>query len=270
MIASTIRVVAQKIRHAPGLRSCTSLWNVVRTPYTRALRILARDQGISVRLAGSSIKIDPSFAAQNWESIETECYRTFAAELRRGDIVYDVGAHIGTYSVLAAQLIGSSGRLVAYEPMEGTRSFLKLHLRLNGAHESVIVRPFCCGSECREALFYHGPDAVGGDSSLVPMQGFEHTRVRVVTLDSEVAELGLVPSVLKIDVEGWEWEVLKGATNTLDRYGPCLLVSLHPKALAQLGASPNTVLAWLETRGYTCKIIESDHEIHVLAKVKGE
>ncbi len=268
MIASTIRVVAQKIRHTPGLRSCTSVWNLMRLPYARVLRTLARGQGISVRLAGHSLKLDPCFATQNWEATETECYRAFVAELRSGDVVYDVGAHLGTYAILAAQCSAPSGRVVAYEPMDGSREFLNLHLRLNGAGKRVIVRSFCCGSEPGMACLYHDATRAAGNSSLVPLSGSEQTNVKLVTLDSEVNELGLVPSVIKIDVEGWEWEVLKGARETLERHRPCLFLSLHPPALMQLGASAHAVLSWLEGLCYRWQIIAHDHEVHVLARWK--
>jgi hypothetical protein len=90
--------------------------------------------------------------------------------------------------------------------------------------------------------------------------------VEVCTLDSEVAELRLIPSIIKIDVEGWELAVLKGAEATLLRDRPVLFLSLHPRALAELHASPEMVQSWLLERGYTCQLIGVDHEIHLLAK----
>ena len=120
------------------------------------------------------------------------------------------------------------------------------------------------------ACLYHDATRAAGDSSLVPLSGSEYTVVKLVTLDSEVNELGLVPSVIKIDVEGWEWEVLKGARKTLEQHRPCLFLSLHPPALMRLGASPHAVLSWLEGFRYGWQIIARDHEVHVFARWKEE
>jgi len=106
---------------------------------------------------------------------------------------------------------------------------------------------------------------MSGDSGLVPVNGAKSTVVPVRTLDSEVKELGLVPTIIKIDVEGWELEVLKGAENILARYRPLLFLSLHPEALARLHTSSDVVQAWLEERGYCLQVIATDHEIHLVA-----
>jgi len=270
MIVATIRVVAQKIRHAPGLRRCASVWDLIRPSYLRLLKSLGRGQGVSVRLAGHPVKLDPRFATQSWEATETESYRAFVSEIHSGDVVYDVGAQLGTYAILAVQCSAPNGRAVAYEPMDGSRKFLNLHLRLNQVENQVIVRSFCCGSQAGTARLYHDAGKIDGDCSLVPRTGSEHSDVKLVTLDSEVSELGLIPSVIKIDVEGWEWEVLKGARRTLERYRPCLLLSLHPPALTELGVSDGAVLSWLEELGYKWQTIARDHEVHVLAKWAGE
>ena len=238
--------------------------------YLRVLKNSGSQPGCFSRLAGHTVKLDPRFATQSWEATETETYRAFVSEIRRGDVVYDVGAQIGTYAILGVQCSAPNGRAVAYEPMDGSRKFLNLHPRLNKAGNRVIVRSFCCGSEPGTARFYHDARKIDGDCSLVFRSWSEHSDVKLVTLDSEVSELGLIPSVIKIDVEGWEWEVLKGARKTLERYRPCLFLSLHPPALNELGVSDGAVLSWLEELGYKWQTIARDHEVHVLAKWAGE
>jgi hypothetical protein len=106
---------------------------------------------------------------------------------------------------------------------------------------------------------------MAGDSGLVAVTGASNTLIPVRTLDSEVQELGLVPSIVKIDVEGWELEVLKGAEFILTRYRPLLFLSLHPEALDRLNTGVDVVRAWLEERGYSPRVIATDHEIHLVA-----
>jgi FkbM family methyltransferase len=266
MLASRLRSMAQRVRHAPGLRSLDGVWDSVRPLYSRALEKLSGDKGVEIRIAECTVRLSPRFAGAAWESIERDSYDSFAKAIRPGDIVYDVGAHIGTYSILALRRSAPRGRVVAYEPVELTREFLTRHLAWNDAGDRAIVRPICVGAEAKEARLYFREGEMNGDSGLVATAGSESRMVEVRTLDSEVAELRLIPAVIKIDVEGWEFEVLKGAEATLLRYRPVLFLSLHPRALAELHASPEMVQSWLVERGYTCRLIGVDHEIHLLAR----
>jgi FkbM family methyltransferase len=265
MLASSLRRIAQETRHAPGLRSLTPLWNWIRPVYERVLNVLSSGRGVEVRIAGCPIRLSPRFAGAAWESVEQKSYESFASAVRAGDVVYDVGAHIGTYTLVALQKSAPGGRVVAYEPVDLTRDFLKRHLQWNGGGDRVVVRPVCCGSQHGQASLYFREGEMNGDSGLVPESGANNMVVPVRTLDSEVKELGLVPTIIKIDVEGWELEVLKGAEYILARYHPLLFLSLHPEALARLHTGIDAVQAWLEVRGYYPQVIATDHEIHLVA-----
>jgi len=266
MLASRLRSMAQRVRHAPGLRSLDGVWDSVRPLYSRALEKLSGDKGIEIRIAECPIRLSPRFAGTAWEAIERDSYDSFAQAIQPGDIVYDVGAHIGTYSILALRRSAPGGQVVAYEPVELTRELLTRHLAWNDAGARAIVRPFCCGAGAAEARLYFQDGEMNGDSGLVATAGSESRMVQVRTLDSEVAELRLIPTIIKIDVEGWEFEVMKGAEDTLLRHRPVLFLSLHPRALAELHASPEMVQSWLHARGYTLRLIGVDHEIHLLAE----
>lgn len=259
-----LRRVAQAVRHAPLLRSFSPLWRILRDPYLAVIRRFGT-HGITVRVGGTGMRLHPDFATQNWETVEFASYKAFAEMLHEGDVVYDVGAHLGTYSLVALDRIGQSGRVVAYEPHEFTRRHLERHLAWNGGTDRTVVRALCCGREPGEATFYFAPERAEGMNGLVPVDGFSKQLVEVSTIDGEVAQLDLVPSLIKIDVEGAEWDVLKGAEQTLAQFHPRLSLSLHPVALAKLGFKPEEVLGWLEARGYRTEIIDRDHEIHVVA-----
>ena len=76
----------------------------------------------------------------------------------------------------------------------------------------------------------------------------------------------LVNALWKIDVEGAEWDLLKGAENILKSRKPILFLSLHPEALAKRGVSTESIISWLREFGYKVEIISQDHEIHVIVK----
>jgi FkbM family methyltransferase len=180
-------------------------------------------------------------------------------------VVFDIGAHIGTYTLLALNRVGTQGKVVAYEPHPPTRQFLLRHLAMNGCTSRAVVRDVCCGSREGTAPFYFLPDRTEGVSGLVPVNGFQRRDVAVSTVDLEVGVLGLRPDVLKIDVEGAEFDVLRGAEETLRTDRPTIFLSIHPQALAKLGHSEELVIDWLRARGYRCDVLARDHEVHVRA-----
>ena len=263
--ASTLRRVAQTVRHHPALTFMQPVWSVLRGPYLALLNRLARESGIEVRIAGTPMRLNPLFSTQNWETVEAVSYQAFAGAVRPGAVVYDVGAHIGTYSILALMRSGPEGRVVAYEPHAYTRTHLERHLEWNGCRERTVIREVCCGAAPGMAEFFFAPGLAEGMNGLLPVDGFSRMQVKVDTLDREVATVGLVPDILKIDVEGAEWDVLRGAEATLAAHRPAIFLSVHPDALAKIGVAPADIEAWLRERGYDWTVIARDHEVHVVA-----
>jgi FkbM family methyltransferase len=265
-VISAIRRVAQRVRHWPPLRFLEPVWTVLRGPYLLLLHKAGSARGIAVTVGGHPLYLHPVFATLRWEHLEHAAYRAFVDELSPDSVVFDIGAHVGTYSLLAAGRVRPPGRVIAYEPHARTREYLRQHLRWNAGGEQVQVREVCCGATAGQADFYCLPGQVEGTNGLVPVPGFERQSAEVTTVDDEAQRLGCAPTLIKIDVEGAEWDVLRGAIGVLTRNKPVLLLSLHPQALVQQGWSAEGVLDWLRELGYNNEIMARDHEIHVLAK----
>jgi FkbM family methyltransferase len=263
--ASFFRKVAQSVRHAPGLRRWTGMWDLLRRPYARALTLLSGQTGLPLQIGGDIIRLNPMFANLNWETVEVEAYRAFRTAVKPGDTVYDVGAHFGTYTIISIHQGGPETRVIAYEPCELTRQYLTQHLKWNRVAGQVLVRGVCCGATRGKASFYFRPGVPEGINGLVRNEGLSEVPVEVTTLDAEVDELGLRPAIIKIDVEGAELDVLRGAELTLRNCRPRLFISLHPGPLATLGIQPSVILDWLDKRAYRCHIIAEDQELHVMA-----
>jgi FkbM family methyltransferase len=129
--------------------------------------------------------------------------------LRPGDVFADVGANLGVYSILAAGISGAT--VHAFEPVTSAREALVDNVRLNGIRDRVTVHPVGVGATAGMALITtdrHGANTIvrGGRES-----NFEE--IEVVRLDSVMASTP--PVLIKIDVEGFEEEVLRGAETIL-------------------------------------------------------
>jgi FkbM family methyltransferase len=192
---------------------------------------------------GSRIVVDPSDYVNRIIAItgvwEPQVTAAFQALLSPGDACVDVGANIGYFSLLAARLVGSRGHVYAVEPSSPSYDRLTKNLELNNATNVTALR-FAAAADEGEATLYEGPRSNRGASSLYPSRSCHGSAIssvplrRVESLISrdEVLRLRLV----KIDVEGYEIEVLRG---------------LEPLYLR--GARPALVLEifteWLEVEG---------------------
>ncbi len=178
-----------------------------------------------------------------------------AFDAYEGGDVLDVGAYEGWYSVLLAPKARSGDQFISFEP--DARMFADLL-----ATQSSLGRLF------PDLRLWAVPQPVGDGSPTElqwPEEGVEgHPRFAggagddappSMTIDRFVADTGLQPRFVKIDVEGAEWFVLRGMTGTLERHHPVVMLELHPHYLPD-GVEPAAVEAILRDRGYTVTVAQ--------------
>ncbi|MGY2132995.1 FkbM family methyltransferase [Hymenobacter sp. HD11105] len=168
---------------------------------------------------------------------EIRLARFLIQRLRPGSVFADVGAHFGYFSLLAARLVGPTGQVVAFEASATTHSVLAQ----NVANTAVVQANHCAVSDQQETIsFYEFPILYNEFNSLDVTQfegeewfaEFKPTKISVpaVTLDDFFARAGRLPEVLKIDVEGAELKVIRGAAQLLTRASVAVVLEyLEPK-----------------------------------------
>ncbi len=176
--------------------------------------------------------------------------------------VLDVGANIGLYAVLFASLM-ESGRVLAVEPTPNALVRLNANLVRNGASERVHVFPGVCSD--REGTF--SIKTVAGKEEYSSLGEMNHpridqdawttTEVPGKTLDSLVAEFGLSPGFVKVDVEGMEHLVFAGAEQVLSTHRPVILSELSDYLLRRNGSSAADVMARIASFDY--EIVDPVH-----------
>ena len=161
------------------------------------------------------------------------------AMLSAGVAFYDVGANVGFFTIIAARLLGPAGRIFCFEPLPENYRQIRHNAMLNSFTNIEIIGT-ALGSFDGEASFWTSAEPTWGklvSTGKVPDKMTGEIKVPVRRLDGIVAESRLPPpDAIKIDVEGAEVDVLLGATETLRRYRPRLLIELHGTnaAVAQL------------------------------------
>lgn len=152
--------------------------------------------------------------------------RAFARAMTLGDVVYDIGAHVGYYTLLAARRVGARGKVYAFEPLPTNLEYLENHIRLNGL-TNVTVVPAAVSDQSGAGAFRRTASRAMG-------QLVEHgdLQVQMIALDVWQQESGHpLPRVVKMDIEGAELRALRGARNLLGAAMPTLLLATHSAAL---------------------------------------
>ncbi len=240
------------------LRTLLSPFRRLLVPFQNEIKRQLCFRGISAQVFRVSELGDYRFLCGS----ATEYYRTvgyggelkalgaFLFLLRRDDVVWDVGASVGLFTVHAA---GMGAHVVALEPDPATLGRLKENVRLNALEQRVTVLGVAL-SEVPGQMALHSDGLVGGAPSLADLGRHLHqVRVPVDTVDALVARGGAPrPTVLKIDVEGAEGAVIAGARATLCGEVPprLLLLELHPKFLPSYGWSESQVTREVARVGY--------------------
>ena len=210
-----------------------------------------------VEVQGSKMLLNPNDAIVSrvirrdgiWEPLET---KVFTRELRKGDIVVDVGANIGYYTLLAARLVGSTGHVYAFEPEPEAFALLERNVALNG-YDNVTLVPKALGRESGTLQLFVAKRNRGDHRVYDPSGKRGAIDVPVVTLDEALAQWAPAHvDFLKVDTQGAECMILDGARQTIAEHPELQIVmELTPHFLAAVGDDPRVCLERLATAGYS-------------------
>ena len=200
---------------------------------------------------GHHYRVAPQFYAWQIDKYEPAVVRELTRTLTETSVVYDVGAHVGIIALMAARRV-TRGRVYAFEPSPANYSLLERHIRINGYADRVVSARVLVGDRTEGAVpFVHRPDQFTANSLAYPIEGGETTMTPMMTIDQIIAgESRPPPTHIKIDVEGFEGSVLRGATVTLRTFRPWVICAMHPTPLSLLGETAAEVVQFCRDHGY--------------------
>jgi FkbM family methyltransferase len=212
-----------------------------------------------------------------WFSAGSECYldmtsgtwepgvtALFEELLKPGMVAVDIGAHIGYFTLLAANKVGTTGKVYAFEPAPSNYAYLLRNIEINAYRNIIPIQKAVSNHEDGTTFFLH-PDSVG--HSIYPETlGKNRTAIKVntTTLDSFFETEGW-PSVhlVKMDIEGAEPAALDGMAILLERNKALYLILEYvPHILKRAGRNPRQFLERLRTLGFTISIIADKGVLH--------
>lgn len=168
--------------------------------------------------------------------------------LKPGAVVFECGAHHGAQTILLSRWVGPQGKVVAIEPMAENVPILRRNVDINQL-SNVIVVDKAVGSPRATRLFMSSASNASVRQSGTPVQS--------VTLDGLAESLKLAPSLLKIDVEGYEYEILEGSRSVLAT-NPAIFIEVHTLTLPRYGRKFQDLWTFIDPDKYNIFIQDED------------
>ena len=196
------------------------------------------------------------------KAYEARFARALLDAVKPGDIVWDVGANLGYYTTQFAERVGRPGQVIAFEPVPSV--FAELQKKLAG-RPGVTLRQEALGSATGAVAMALAADPLGATHTLVDGRtstGHATIDVPVRRGDDLVADGVRPPTVLKIDVEGFEEEVLNGMLKTLARPAcRAIFIEVHFALLEKKGTpqAPQAIVATLRELGFRVRWLDPSH-----------
>jgi FkbM family methyltransferase len=232
-------------------------WPQVRHGVKRLLSIMPPDTQVWVQVRsglsqGMWMRLHLPREARFWRGEhELAMQNAILAAVRPGGVVYDIGAHAGSLALGTARLVGSQGRVVAFEADSRIAENLRENGLRNHLAESLQIVPSAVWSYTATAIPFRRGGAermeggVESDGQHSVLGSGELIHVASITLDDFIANGGLIPQMVKINVEGGEYEVLRGGANLFATRRPLIIAEVHhSQAAEQIGA-------WLAEHRYS-------------------
>jgi FkbM family methyltransferase len=233
-------------------------------------------------ISGQTIKVvlpsatDLYLAGCKTDDSEIRLTRFLIHQLNKGDVFFDAGAHFGFYSLLASSLVGSAGKVLSVEASPTTFQVLKENI---GTEKNILSFHCVLGSKQGAVTFFEFPVRYAEYNS-VSVKQYENEKwflanrpsekkIDAMTVDSILQQSGLRPAVIKIDVEGGEWEVIKGLQTFLSQHNPVIVMEfvtgnpenspyvLAEKLLHSIGYKPH----WIDASGTPVLLTQSTNQI---------
>jgi FkbM family methyltransferase len=211
----------------------------------------------SVLPGGEVLLVAPAFRHVTWNGEE---YEAFRAAVRPGDTILEAGTNVGAYTMLFARWTGEAGHVYAFEPDPTAFRGLEQHLALNGLGDRVTATAAAIsdGSSTRLKLVLFESSGISRMAADREPPGASVKDVPAVSIDRFCAERDIVPTVIKIDVEGAELAALRGARATIAAAGSRLrlFVEMHPQLWPSFGIGAEDIVAECAAQGLTVERLD--------------
>lgn len=239
-----------------------ALTRILRPAYGKALDTVYGRRGLPWSINGETFRIIPRLRHLMPPVNEAPLFRYLSEQIRRGDVIFDIGSFLGTYAMLAARRSGEYGRVIAFEPSAGSFRSLERHLAMNELRAPRVVARCAAvgarGGQRRLTTFVDEPYR----NMIAPVDSAGTDVVDVTTVDAVAAEIGRSPDWIRMDVQGLEFDVLAGAASVLceSRGRLHIVAEMHPEQWPDYGIQPPQAVERLAALGLRARALEAGRD----------
>ncbi|PSB06269.1 hypothetical protein C7B62_23300 [Pleurocapsa sp. CCALA 161] len=182
---------------------------------------------------------------------------------QRGDIVFECGTHHGLTAMLLSKWVGNEGKIVSFEINQHNAAIARKNFELNKIN-NVILEEKGLGSQKSSQKIFNKSNSSVTPSNVISLGWLKNfiygtNEVEIIALDDYVKTQSILPTFLKIDVEGYESEVLKGAKEILKTL-PKLEIEIHTEILSRYNTSVEEIFELIDIKSYQTWVQWSDEE----------
>ncbi len=228
---------------------------ILRTLYYNVLDLFSRGKGIRRNYSGHSVYIPARFHRYFEQEYEEANISTIDKHVVEGMTIIDVGAHIGLMSVILGQKTGKTGAVYSFEPTPSTFEVFKKTIRINNMDNLIYPENAAVSVKTGRSPFlvstYPGDVSNRLVNETISDKNTRSIDMQLYAIDDYVVQKG-IPKIdfIKIDAEGAELNVLKGAVKTLQQFSPRIILALHPIFLGNFNHSMDQIWDFIEQNGY--------------------
>jgi FkbM family methyltransferase len=203
--------------------------------------------GIRVQLPAKYIRYFPSnYESENFTFLNNTC--------KEGAVILDIGAHIGLFATIAAKVSGIRGKVFAFEPAPSTLPVLNQTIRINKLAHLIEPVNQAMGKDTGKITFFISDEEADNSNSLVSYKDdrkLNGVEVDVNTIDNFVSSRQLAKvDFIKIDVEGAEYDTLRGGIEVFKKLRPCFILAIHPEPIQKKGDRLEDIYNLLQELNY--------------------
>jgi len=183
-------------------------------------------------------------------------------EIKKGDVVLDIGANIGYYTLIFAKLVGDNGKVFAFEPEPNNFALLKKNVEINGYHNVVLIEKAVSNKNGKTRLYLAKENL--GDHRIYESEviiGRNSIEIDTVRLDDYFKDYEEKIDFIKMDIQGAEPAAFEGMIRLLEKKHPKLLTEFWPGGLNQFGVQPGEYINLIVRNGFKLYDLNEDKEI---------
>ena len=198
---------------------------------------------------------------ENYEPLETDLVKKV---IQSGDVVIDVGANIGYYTLIFAKLVGKNGKVYAFEPDPMNFNILKKNVEING-YNNVILTDKAVSNKLETTKLYLSKN-LGGHRLYSSAEGNKFVEVQTTKLDDFFKDKPKKVNFIKLDIEGFEYVALKGMRQLIKKNNDIVIMTeFLPSGLQDFGLEPKDYISLLKKHKFIISFV--DYEISSIRKI---